>query len=141
MKKLMEDMNDAMMRIEKMIPIAGSIYDDWCLTDDLTEFFTKESFNLYTRLFGELPSFLKEDIENKEFELLIEWLVCQGNLGFLVKVATPVQDIKPSGARVYSWRYYATEWFYGNTFEQAVDLGLVWVAQQRDAEKNLTPKS
>lgn len=59
--------------------------------------------------------------------------------GFLVQFATPVmkphfKDGKVSGGS-YSWGYYNTGWFYGETFEEATQKALAWAASKREEEE------
>jgi len=144
MKKLMQRFDEATARIETMILIAGAIYDDWSLQKELGEFFEEEDFETIERTFGQLPVFVSTDIDAGNFESLIEWLISQSKLGFLIKFASPIKEQRV-GFMKYSWGYYATQWVYGDTLEQALENGFVWVSKQRDAEQkkasSLQPKA
>lgn len=59
--------------------------------------------------------------------------------GFLVRFATPVMKPHIDDGQVtghsYSWGYYSTCWFYGETFEEATQKALAWADSMR-AEEN-----
>lgn len=139
MKKLLKRFDEETARIEKMILVAGAIYDDWSLQEELREFFEEEDFETIEGAFGQLPVFVRDDIEQENFEALIEWLIGQSKLGFLIRFATPVKEPLASGCGSrYSWGYLRTHWVYGDTLDQALENGFVWVSKQRDAELEKT---
>lgn len=59
--------------------------------------------------------------------------------GYLVKYATPeLTPYRDSGGEwnggSFSWSYYSTQWFYGETLEETVGKALSWAEARRAAE-------
>jgi|SRR6185369_8526589 len=134
MKALAEKFYDATARIEEMFLLAG-VLGDVSLPQPVEDFFTDEDFKTIEECFGEIPAHVKEDVEAHDTEALLEWLVNTGKFGFLVRMATPIMTPVGKSGGSYSWGYYTTKWFYGETLEIALEAGFSWVAAQREKER------
>lgn len=131
MKVLSKRFYDENARIEELVLLAGAI-GDWHLLDAVENFF-EEDFKDIESCLGELPEYVKDDIESNEHDSLVEWLIDNGKLGFLLKMATPIMEQCGNGAS-FSWGYYTTKWVYGDTLDSAIEAGFSWVAEQRKKE-------
>lgn len=138
MRKLFNRLDDATVRFEQMICLAGALASIDSYPDALSDLFDEEDDETLIGIFGKLPKYLLNAREEggAEFfgECFTEWAVKTNHLGFLIQFATPVMKHHGSGSS-YSWGFYSTKWVYGNTFDEAVDAGFAWVADRRLAEK------
>lgn len=60
-------------------------------------------------------------------EDVVQAIYDESVFGFLVQAATPVRE---KGESHYSWGCYATRWFYGETFEEAIALATKWATER-----------
>lgn len=128
----------ATARIEKVIWIAGMMGDaDLGETpaSDLDDLFNQDSETL-NRLFPGGSRWIDElehwDSTAGEFQW---WVIKEGRMGFLVKIATPVMVYLTKTSCEYSWGYYRTHWAYGESPDEALRAGLAWVKRVRKDEK------
>jgi hypothetical protein len=136
-KALNERLEAATARVEGLLHIGSMMTDFDALPDALSEMLGDQDDKELKRLFPGIPDSLLEDFNSSYMGDCCEWLYDKGKLGFLVQFATPVmhhyEDGRHSG-RGYSWGHYSTKWFYSETFEEAIELGLAWVAERRQLE-------
>lgn len=126
--KIAEDFCDASARIGSIIHIGGAIADADSLSDSISEFIEEDIFEIDYDLFPIKNIFH----ENDDFEAweVVEWLLRNNFLGFLVQIETPVINPK---THTFSWAHYHTRWFYSDDFYSAVGSGLDWVKEKRNA--------
>jgi len=134
MKKLCVRFDEATARIDRIILLAGAIGDD-ALSKDAEEFFTDEDFETIEGAFGPLPAWVKEEMEAGDAGAVTEWLFREEKLGFLIQVATPIMEMPGKNSFRYSWGYYTFKWVYGDTLNQALRAGFLWIREQRKKEK------
>lgn len=113
---------EAIVHLGSMVEVNGRVADQ--LRDLLDEVEEADLIRLFPSMPKELFAYLDDSpIFRDEF---LEWADSSGTLGFVVQMATPVDR---------SATAYYTCWLYGASFEEAIDRGLVWVADRRAAEK------
>lgn len=129
---VIEKLYHAKARVDKIIHIGASLADDESSpSDSLLDFI---AYDLVFDLSGEIfpvktPYELGETVQDGD---IIEWLIEKRFLGFLISIETPIIDLKDvhfdqsSVSYRSSWASYQKQWFYGDTFEQAVDRGVAW---------------
>lgn len=132
MKKIINRFYDSNSRIEKMFLLAGVLADE-SMPQDVEDFFTDEDFKTYKEIFGKIPGYVKDDMDDGGSSALPAWLLDTGKLGFLVQFATPIMKQCGKGA-TFSWGCYYTKWVYGNTLDEALKSGFKWVQEQREKE-------
>ena len=133
MKAIFEKFFDESIRIERVIFLAGAL-GDGALSDDLHDFFDEEVETI-ERALGRVPDWIDLDGSSRRIaDGVFEWLTDAGKLGFLVQFATPVMEKTGEKSRTYSWGYYSTYWVYGDSFDEAIALGVAWVGERRLAE-------
>lgn len=124
---------DATARIEESICIATAMTDDGALADRLESILT-EGANL--ECLG-MPGWVSSELEaggRNCTDAFFEWATEVEKFGWLVQFASPVMTQHKTGA-TFSWGYYRTKWVYADTFAQAIEAGLTWVAQMREHER------
>jgi hypothetical protein len=138
MNKLLEKLDDATARLEQVICIAGAIGDGMSFAEPLRGFLV-EDLDTMRKCFGTFPESVFDSLEsddNQEIaEAFSEWAIETDHLGFVVQIATPVMTPRGEDSNSYSWGYYSTRWVYADTFDGAVDAGLLWVDERRKAEQ------
>lgn len=137
MKKLRIRFEEATARVESMTLLAAVLVDE-SLPTYLEDFFEDEDIEDLERCFGPLPDYLRDELEERDMGGVVEWLVRNDKLGYLIQFATPVMrpyKLKSGtcGAS-YSWGHYARRWVYGDTLDAALDQGFEWVKKQREKE-------
>lgn len=130
--EVIEKLYHAKARIDKIIHIGASLADDEnSPSDSLQDFIADDLvFDLSGEIFPvKTPYDLGETVEDGG---IVEWLIEKRFLGFLISIETPTIDPENvhfgrSGVSYRgSWGSYQKQWFYGDTFEQAVDRGVAW---------------
>lgn len=79
-----------------------------------------------------------ENSKEHERETLLENSLSaerKGFLGFGVQFATPVRKYFSPDSTAMSWGYCSTMWCYAETIDEAWQLGLTWVEQQKQKAK------
>jgi hypothetical protein len=134
-KQKMADLCDrfwnATARIEEMFLLAA-IGDS--LPSRIEDLLQEEEWERLEKCFGKIPLHVKKDIDARDFEAFTEWISNTGKRGFLVSMSTPVMKRYGEKGSSYSWGHYASDWFYGDTLENALDKGFAWVEEQRMKE-------
>ena len=141
--EVIEKLYHAKARIDKIIHIGASLADDEnSPSDSLLDFIANDLvFDLSGEIFPvKTPYELGERVQDGD---IIEWFIEKRFLGFLISIETPTiepQDVhfgKSSVSYRGSWGSYQKQWFYGDTFEQAVDRGVAWAKnyQQESVEQ------
>ena len=132
-----EMMDEATLRAEKVVYLAASITES--LPDDARELLEENSVEELTDIFGELPDYLIEALGDGEHYEISQWLLDTEKLGYVVQFATPIREPSGSSGKFwsYSWGYYRTKWFYGETMEKAINLGVAWArnCEKKDKDK------
>lgn len=134
MKSILEKLNDAVARIERVIYLAGAMAATDAFSDDLDDFLDEDEETIINCL-GDIPDWV--DLDGRSFERansVFEWLDHAGKFGFLVNFATPVMTPLGKGSSSFSWGYYNTKWIYGDSIEDVVNKGLAWVEERRARE-------
>ena len=135
MRDIIEKLDEANARIERIIFIAGAMASGYALSDDLNEFLDDEDEVTIEICLGAIPDYV--DLDGRRSgrgDGIFEWLTAAGKLGFLVKFATPVMEPSGKESCSFSWGYYHIGWIYADTIEQAISGGLCWVEQQHRAD-------
>ncbi len=139
MKTILSKIDDATIRMEQIILLAGMINDGYALSGPLRDFLDEEDSNVFQSCFPDAPAELLEEADDGDglfSDHLFEWIQESGKLGFLIQFARPVMRYSDSGmSAAYSWGYYATRWVYGDTLDAAVAKGLDWAAEREAKEK------
>lgn len=134
-KELFERFDEATARLEQVICIAGAISACDAISDPLSELLDEDDDTLQ-KCFGELPDWLTDELGTRDAGgAFAEWALRENKLGFVVQIATPVMEHHGDSSS-FSWGYYRTAWVYGDTFDDAVNAGLAWVADERKKEKS-----
>lgn len=134
LEKLLAAFEENVAQVEQVIFIGGAT-DGMRSAEALEEFFEDLTSKTAERLFGELPPHIDDAIEDQDTDEIIHWLMQERKVGFLLQFATPDMRVTQSGlGRSYSWGCYFTEWFYGDTFTDALRQGFEWVGEIRVEE-------
>lgn len=133
MKALSQRFYEETARIEELILLAGCL-GDYSVPQQVEDFFEDKEWDVLQGCFGAIPARIKKDVEAGDNDALLEWLVLGNKFGFLLRMATPIMTPRDNGAS-YSWGFYTTHWFYGDTLDAALEQGFEWVAKQREKEK------
>lgn len=138
MKKLYERLEDATLRMECVVLLAGMLNDGSAMADPLRELLEDEDDDTLRQCFPDMPAALLADRDDEDLfrESFCEWANDTGKWGFAVQFARPVMDWNSKGdISVFSWGHYNTAWLYGDTLAQAVALGVKWAREREAAEK------
>lgn len=139
-KELLERLDAADLRIDRTINLAGAIAARDAVSQDLEEFLTEQE-DIIERCLGPLPSWLVEELDTGSAgDAVTEWLWESRKYGWLLWVTTPVMTHDATGS-TFSWGYCNSHWTYGDTFDEAVEKALTWVAERRAAERAKNEKS
>lgn len=118
-KETFDRLGAANARVQNIVHIAGAIAGDGTFGDSLLDFLESE-FDEIEACLGTMPGELQAVMDTFDMtEEFRAWALQNGKLGFLVQVATP-------GGSLLSWGWYKTAWFYGETWEEALEKGLAW---------------
>jgi hypothetical protein len=79
---------------------------------------------------GSIIAEMPELVKMRDPADVAEALQNSGRLGFLVEVATPVKRITGKNSSKFSWGCYSTAWFYGDSFEVAMEKGFLWAEEK-----------
>jgi hypothetical protein len=142
MKALYDRLNDATVRMDQVLLLAGMLCDGDAVADPLRELLEDDPDTL-KRCFPDMPAEFAEVSDTDEFkETFLEWAYLGNKWGFVVQFARPVMDWSADGNSAgFSWGYYNTAWFYGDTLDEAVERGLQWAVEREAAEKAKPKKS
>lgn len=134
-KDLWERLEAADLRIDRSITLAGAIGAYHALSDDLEDFLESAEKDTIERCLGPLPNWLDEALDSGGADDEVsEWLLTSKKVGWLLGVTTPVKSHHATGA-TFSWGWCHSTWIYGDTFDEAVDRALAWVAECRAEER------
>lgn len=146
-KELSEYLYDETIRIERLVFIGG-LDEDISHFNPANEFLSDLDEKLIRRLLPDWPwlsRFLEdgsalEDIDQNPGEFFFEARE-NGFFGYLIQAAHPVMDFDPDieGAS-FSWGYYCTQWFYGESLEEVLPKIEVWVKEMDQAQKDKVKK-
>lgn len=75
-----------------------------------------------------------EDDFEDAYGRFIDWAKMSGKLGFALKFSTPVMTPLGDGSYAFTWSKTRSKWVYGDSFEEAIERGFEWVAQERKNE-------
>ena len=123
---------DESMRVDKIIWIGGTIADSDTVSPDLEEYLEQTPNLEFAATFPGLPHHATTELTVED---RVEVLVDNNKFGFLIKVVTPCMRYRGDESWTYSWGRTCSHWFYGETLEDALEMGLDWVDEQREAEK------
>lgn len=135
-RQLHEQLADAIARIEKLIHIGGMAVDGDSMPDAIDDLLDEDVQTLL-KVFPGMPDWVQDELDDRRGRgsAFAEWVHQEGKLGFLVNFATPVmRNVHQRGCGSYSWGSYYTNWIYGETMDEAMQLGLAWVQNLRDKE-------
>jgi len=136
--KLQHDrLEDAELRMEVVLLLAGMLNGGAELSEPLLKLLDEEDDDALIRCFPSIPKELlaarHEDTEiwHEEF---FRWAVSTNLLGYVVQFATPVMKHRGLGS-MFTWGHFYTRWVYGDTMNDVVKLGLAWAEERRSAER------
>lgn len=136
LEKLLAAFEENVAQVEQVIFIGGAT-DGMRSAEAFEEFLEDLTEKTAERLFGPLPAHIEEALFDQDNDEVIHWLMQEQKVGFLLQFATPDMRVTESGyGRRYSWGCYFTEWFYGDTFTDALKQGFEWVAEIRAEERS-----
>lgn len=138
MKKLHEQLQDATLRMDAVVLLAGMLNDGEAMPDPLRELLDSEEDSALAACFPDMPPALLADRDDEELfrESFAMWASDTGKLGFVVKFARPVMKWNEAGdSATFSWGFYNTSWLYGDTLAQVVARGKQWARDREAAEK------
>lgn len=145
---LNDQLEQATIRAEHILHLGAMLTQSDDMPDALIEFIDDLDKHIAKALATDMPWLpemltrwesedgVTDEEERDDFNTLVYRHACYG---YLVKYATPV--MKPrrcsngewSGAS-FSWGYYNTAWFYGETLEETVTKALNWAESLRQQE-------
>lgn len=124
-----ENMYENHIRTELIIHLPTMLSQD-SFPDVAKEAFMEDDPDIVWEAIGVEPPY---DLDDEG--LIFEHLMDHRKTGFLVKFATPVpKDIKNDCHRL-SWSYYATQWIYADTYQEACDRATEWRSQFIDRKR------
>jgi hypothetical protein len=138
MKKLYERLDDATMRMENVVLLAGMLNDGMAMADPLRELLDSEDDETLQQCFPDMPAALLAERDDEALfrESFCEWAYRTNKWGFAVQFARPVMEWNAKcDSASFSWGYYKTAWLYGDTLEQAVKRGIQWARGREAAEQ------
>lgn len=140
-QRLFEQLEQLTLRVNEVIYLGGMLGDGDSLAEPLQELLEDDTDEV-EKLFPELSALLEQSDDVRVIhEEVTSWLLRHRKLGYVVQFATPVmeQHPPPKGFKYfsasYSWGYYQTARFYGETMAQAMRQGMGWARECRKAEK------
>lgn len=151
-KERAEAANEHTIRIEGVIDLASSIECDQFfrpggvhedLVDDIVQGWKARFDESMRPVFDAFKHLDFEDVEDDEIGFA---LFQHGLLGYIAMFATPIYTHADETSASYSWGYYTTNWFYGDTIEECWERAVEWSKQHRakaiaeTAEKTQSPK-
>lgn len=140
-QRLFEQLEQLTLRVNEVIYLGGMLGDGDSFAEPLQELLEDDTEEL-EKLFPELRVLLDQiDDVRGIHEEVASWLLRNRKLGYVVQFATPVMEQHPPAkgfkyfSATYSWGYYQTARFYGETVGQAMRQGMRWARECRKAEK------
>lgn len=129
MSYLLQRMFDAPARVEAIICLAAMVTDG-APADPIRDLL--DDGDDFSAAFPDAPEWLTEELgTSSAYDAFSEWVANGKAPEWVVKMATPVMRRSGSGY-TYSWGHYRTRCFSASTFEDAVDAGLAWVANEKE---------
>lgn len=129
MKKMYEQLEEAMLRMDAVVVLAGMLNDGDAMADPLRELLEEEDDSTLQDCFPDMPASLLADRDDEALfrDSFSWWATQEGKRGFAVKFARPVMTFRSvGGSASFSWGHYHTAWLYGDTLNEAVQRGLQW---------------
>lgn len=124
--------NEYTLRLEGVIDLASSLECDQFyrpdglhedLIDDLAEGWKDRFDPSMKQVFNAFDGVDLEDCVDDEIS---HYFYKAGLLGYIAKFATPVYSHVDDTSRSYSWGYYTTNLFYGDTIEECWNHAIEW---------------
>lgn len=114
------------IRPEKVIHLGTMcLGEDWPdISKEAFDYDRDEILNALGLPFAEDDDEIPEDFW--EFDQLLS---SRGKLGWLVLFATPVPRNFSESGYSFSWGHYATQWIYGESFEDCCQQSIKWQAE------------
>lgn len=134
LRELIDRFDNENARIERMGLLAGMLAQSG-LPNDIQELVEGSTVEELEAVFGPIPDFVKEGIEEGADNAVEEWLLEEEKLGFIIEMATPVKTWRNDHSATFSWSQYYTQWVYGDTLEEALEKGFTWVEECRAKDK------
>ena len=138
MKKLYKRLDEATLRMDSVVLLAGMLNDGMAMADPLRELLESEDDETLQRCFPDMPAALLAERDDEDLfrESFCDWAYRSGKWGFAVQFARPVMDWSKRGdGASFSWGYYNTAWLYADTLAQAVARGVKWAREREASEK------
>lgn len=138
--KMAEVFDNEVARIEEIYFMASVLGCGCELPEPLMELMEDFEAKDLQRIFGSSIQ-IPEDLFDGDEEIVREWFYDEGLFGFFVGISTPImmpwKNKKGQwGGASFSWGDIQTGYFYGETFEDAIEKGFQWVKERREAERN-----
>lgn len=132
-EKISRKMYDENLRIEKIVYLAGQLGES--IAEDAKDLLEDSSVEDLNDIFGTLPQYMIEAIEDGHDEEIASWLIDEGKLGYVVQFASPIRE-RFGGSKFFSmsWGYYRTKWIYGETIEETIRTGMNWAKSMSDKD-------
>lgn len=134
---------EATVHTETILHIGGMAGSGFDVNSDGIEGFLDRCFDKHPpAALSAFPGLLKEMRRGKKEEgrggallAFSEYTAERSLYGFLVQVATPVFKYTSEDSASFSWGLCNTEWFYGETFEEAIAKGVTWAEETHEEAK------
>jgi hypothetical protein len=125
-----ERFNENSMRTEAILHIGTAMGDLDSMSDQFRDFLRDldDQGEDLKRLSADLPFLPKIlDLERwEQSEILVDHFYNARRDGWLIKVAQPVFTPSGRNSASFSWGYYGTGWFFGDSIEAAMRKALAW---------------
>lgn len=140
MKRLVEQMDEANLRMGQLFLLAGMMPEADSLPDRLRQLLEEEDSGAIRQCFPDIPEVyihaLENDPADQWVEQFVSWAFDAGKLGFLIQFERPVRRLLNDGISFsYSWGYYRQYLAYGDSLDEAVAKGLEWAKRAEASEK------
>lgn len=137
-KERAEASNEYTIRIDGIVDLASSmecdqffrpdgIHED--LVDDLTNGWKDRYDESMRPLFD---AFDGVDIEDCVDDEIAHYICRHGLFGYVTRFATPIYNHADETSASYSWGYYTSNWFYGDTIEECWERAVEWSKKHKD---------
>ena len=121
-KKIMETFFDNNIRPDAIIHLGLQCIDEDSWPDRAEDAFDDDSDQIWEAI-GMAPP---EGGQYEKWEI-VEQLIANRKLGFLIKFATPVpRDFTANGYSTNGWGNYTTRWIYADNLEGACKKAIEW---------------
>lgn len=139
MREMYKDCFNENVRVDQIIHIGASLGDSSvAISENLQEFFNNDQKEIEKTIGESFKNYCKnnqvKEFDNIEGETISDFALTCKVEGFLVYISTPNYTYYKDGGSKYSWEYYKSQWFYGETYEVAIDKGFKWVESVRKTE-------